>query len=67
MHWAAETCNSADMANHGWDHLSLKPGDQVTVSLERAKYGKPIGYVLNVVLPTGQKIGCGFGSLEGPA
>ena len=64
LHWSAETSNPADMVNRGWTKLSLKPGDPVTVTLEPAKNGKLIGRVLEVVLPTGQKISGGFGSLE---
>jgi hypothetical protein len=67
VHWAAETSNPADMVNRGWTKVSLKPGDQVTVTLEPSKNGRPIGRVLEVVFPTGQKMKGGFGSLEGPA
>jgi hypothetical protein len=65
VHWAVETSNPADMVNRGWGKLSLRPGDQVTVTLEPAKNGRPIGRVLDVVLPSGQKLTGGFGSLEG--
>lgn len=65
VHWATETSNPADMVNRGWGKLSLKAGDQVTVTFEPAKNGRPIGRVLEVVLPTGQKLSGGFGSLEG--
>jgi hypothetical protein len=64
VHWAAETSNPADMANRSWGKMTLKPGDQVTVTLEPAKNGKPVGRVLAVVLPSGQKLSGGFGSLE---
>jgi len=67
VHWATETSNPADMVNRGWSKFSLKPGDQVTVTFEPAKNGRPIGRVLEVVLPTGQKLSGGFGSLEGGA
>lgn len=63
-HWAAETSNPADMVNRSWSKVSLKPGDQVTVTLEPAKNGKSVGRVLAVVLPSGQKLTGGFGSLE---
>jgi hypothetical protein len=64
VHWAAETSNPSDMANRSWGKMTLKPGDQVTVTLEPAKNGKPVGRVLAVVLPSGQKLSGGFGSLE---
>ena len=50
------------MVKRGWGKPSLKPGDQMTVTL-----GRPIGRVLEVVLPTGQKLSGEFGSLEGGA
>jgi len=65
VHWATETSNPADMVNRGWGKLTLKPGDQVTVTFEPAKNGKPVGRILAVVLPTGQKLSGGFGRLEG--
>jgi len=64
VHWAAETSNPADMVNRNWSKLSLKPGDAVSVTLEPAKNGKPVGRILEVVLPGGQKLSGGFGSLE---
>lgn len=60
VHWIGETSNPADMVNHGWNKLSLKSGDQVTITLEPAKNGLPIGRVLEVVVPNGQKLGGGF-------
>jgi hypothetical protein len=60
LHWTGETSSPADMVNHGWTKLSLKPGDQVTVTLEPAKNGRPVGRVVEVVLPNGQKVTGGF-------
>jgi len=65
VHWITETSNPADMVNHGWNKLSLKPGDQVTITLEPAKNGLPIGRVLEVVAPNGQKLGGGFADVSG--
>jgi hypothetical protein len=67
VHWATETSNPADMVNRGWGKLTLKPGDQVTVTFEPAKNGRQVGRVIEVVLPSGQKMSGGFGSLEGGA
>ena len=66
MHWVAETSNPPDMINRGWSKLSLKPGDQVTVTVEPVKNGSPIGRVLQVVLPNGQILGTG-GAAPGEA
>jgi hypothetical protein len=67
VHWVAETSNPPDMVNRGWSKASLKPGDQVAITLEPVKNGRPIGRILQVVLANGQKLSGGFGSLEGNA
>jgi len=53
-HWVAETANPSDMVNLGWSKQTFKPGDRVTVTMMRAKNGKPIGRVQQVVLAGGQ-------------
>ena len=65
-HWVAETSNPPDMVNRGWSRQSLKPGDQVTVTVEPVKNGSPLGRVLQVVLPNGQTLGTG-GAAPGTA
>jgi hypothetical protein len=65
VHWVAEASNPPDMVNRGWSKASLKPGDQVTITLEPVKNGRPIGRIVQVVLPNGQKLSGGYGSLEG--
>ena len=62
-HWLAEGSNPADMVNGGWAKLSLKPGDQVSITLMPVKNGRPIGRLVEVVLPNGQKLGSGFAPL----
>lgn len=54
VHWVAETSNPPDMINAGWSKGSLRPGDEVTVTMIAAKNGKPIGRVQQVVLANGQ-------------
>jgi hypothetical protein len=66
LHWTGETSSPADMVNHGWTKRSLKPGDQVTVTLEPAKNGRAVGRVVEVVLPNGQKVTGGFLAQAGP-
>lgn len=51
--WVVETSNPPDMINRGWRKNSFKVGDQVTVTVEPVKSGKPVGRVLQVVLPDG--------------
>ena len=56
VHWIAETSNPPDMTNRGWTIHSLKPGDQVTVTLEPVKNGAPLGRVLQVVFADGRTL-----------
>jgi hypothetical protein len=54
--WAVETQNPTAMTQRGWSRTSFKAGDEVTVILEPVKNGQPIGRLLTVVLPNGQKL-----------
>lgn len=55
-HWVAETSNPPDMINRGWSKEMFKPGDEVTVTVEPVKSGKPAGRLLAVVLPNGKTL-----------
>src|SRR4026209_656603 len=54
--WAVETQNPTAMTQRGWSRTSFKAGDKVTETLEPVKNGQPIGRILTVVLPSGQKL-----------
>ena len=56
VHWVVETSNPPDMTNRGWSKNSFKMGDQVTVTAQPARSGKPVGRVVQVVLPNGQTL-----------
>ena len=64
VQWSAETENPSSMVHYGYTKQSLKPGDQVTVTVIPAKNGKPFGRIVEVVLPNGQKL-AGRG-IQGP-
>jgi hypothetical protein len=55
-HWVAETSNPPDMINRGWSKETFKPGDEVTATVEPVKSGKPVGRLLQVVLPDGKTL-----------
>ncbi len=57
VHWSAEANNPADMVERGWSKNSIKVGDEVTVTVEPVKNGKPVGRILQIVLPNGQTLG----------
>ena len=56
IHWAAEVSNPIDMTKRGWSKTSLKPGDEVTVTIRPAKNGAPVAQLLKIVLPSGQTL-----------
>jgi hypothetical protein len=56
VHWSAETENPTTMTHTGWAKASFKPGDEVTVTMITVKNGKPIGRIVEAVLPNGQKL-----------
>jgi hypothetical protein len=60
VNWVAETSNAADMIERGWSKQLFKAGDQVSVTLEPVKNGKPVGRVLEVLLPSGHTVGLGY-------
>jgi len=55
-HWNIEAFNPAMLRREGWNlgRDSLKPGDEVTISLHPAKNGQKIGILDEVVLANGQ-------------
>lgn len=56
VHWMAETENPTTMTNMGWLKSSLKPGDAITIRVITVKNGKPIGRIVWVETPGGQKL-----------
>jgi Family of unknown function (DUF6152) len=59
-HWVVETSNPPDMVNNGWSKNSLKPGDEVSVTLHQVKdVSRPVGRVVQVVLANGNVLGTG--------
>lgn len=64
-HWVVETSNPPDMINRGWSKNTFKPGDEVTVTVEPVKSGKPVGRLLQVVLPNGKTLHYGS-PFQGP-
>jgi len=52
--WGAETANPASLAKNGWTRNSMKPGDEITVTMWPSKAGTPRGFLLKIVLPNGQ-------------
>ena len=53
--WSVASANIADLSKRGWSRRLFKPGDQVTVLIQPAKSGEPVGMIRNVTLADGQK------------
>jgi hypothetical protein len=56
VHWACETLAPGKLARAGWVRDTLKPGDQVTITLAPTKDGKPLGLLQKVVAANGKVI-----------
>ncbi len=58
MHWTAGNgkCGHNDAHQGVGQKQSFKPGDEVTVDMITVKNGKPIGRIIDVLLPNGQKL-----------
>ena len=53
-HWAVETVSPGKLIRSGWTREEVKPGDQVTITLNPSKVGAPIGNLKKLVLPNGK-------------
>jgi hypothetical protein len=54
--WVVETQNPTTMTLRGWSRTAFRFGDEVTVTVEPVKNGEPVGRILHVILPNGQKL-----------
>jgi len=66
QHWNIETGNGRslflDNASSGWSKTSFKSGDQVIVTVQPVKSGKPVGRLLQAVLPDGKTLSASGGA-----
>jgi hypothetical protein len=54
--WSVATSNVADLSKRGWSRRTFKAGEEVTVLIQPAKSGQPVGMIRNVVLANGTKL-----------
>jgi len=57
VQWVAETQPPTSVFPVGYRKDSFKPGDQVTVTVEPVKNGRPIGRILQALLANGKILG----------
>ena len=56
-HWSTETFSPGKLLHKGWTKDCLRPGDQITIILNPAKNGSPVGFLLKVILANGKELG----------
>ena len=54
--WSVATGNVADASKRGWARRSFAPGDAVTVTIQPARSGAPVGMIRTVVLADGRTL-----------
>jgi hypothetical protein len=59
VHWVAETQAPPNMIPFGWSRQSFKPGEQVTILVEQARSGQPVGRLLRVMFADGRTLSPG--------
>jgi hypothetical protein len=64
--WVAETQGPSIMFPAGYRRDSFKPGDQVTVIVDPAKNGRPVGHIREAITATGWTLGGGGQSAPKP-
>lgn len=55
-HWTVESLSPERMTRMGWSKNSVKPGDQVAITLSAAKNGSPVGYLTKLVFADGREL-----------
>lgn len=67
VRWVVETQAPPNIIPYGWSKQSFKPGDSVTITVEPARNGRPVGRLLQAVLPDGKTLVAGGGAAAGAA
>jgi hypothetical protein len=62
VRWVFETQAPPNMIPYGWSRQSFKPGEEVTITSEQARTGKPAGRLLWAQYPDGRKLSIGPGA-----
>ena len=57
VRWSCETYSPGKLIRSGWSKGSLKPGDQVTITLQPSKSGAPVGFLRKLVFANGKELG----------
>lgn len=63
VHWGCEALSPGKLLRAGWNRDSIRPGDQITITLAAAKNGSPVGLLREIVV---DRTGKTLGIQEGP-
>jgi hypothetical protein len=55
-HWAAECASPSKLTKGGFSKDTLKPGDQVKVTVYPAMSGRTVGSFIKIILPDGKEL-----------
>jgi Family of unknown function (DUF6152) len=56
QHWAAECVSPGKFARVGFSRDTLKPGDQITITLHPGKSGETVGSFVKLVMADGKEL-----------
>ncbi len=54
-HWVAEAWNPVTQASRGWSKNTFKPGDDVSLDINPAKNGQPVGEIRGRIVINGRE------------
>ena len=63
--WSMELNNPGNLVELGWNHTSVKAGDEVTLTFNPAKNNKPLGICVDVFFADGRKLHSSQGCVQG--
>ena|SRR5579862_2918791 len=61
VHWGGESNSPSVLAKAGWSKNSLKPGDEITITLHPSIAGAPVGEFMELTFPDGRVLSKGNG------
>jgi Family of unknown function (DUF6152) len=56
VNWAMELNNPGNLVGLGWNHSSIKAGDEVAVTFFPGREGRPVGICVDVAFADGRKL-----------
>ena len=57
VHWVAEAQSGPNILTAGYTKQTFKPGDQISITLEPVRNGRPLGRMVSVITADGKKLG----------